>query len=178
MPKTQTPQPAPETAPASGNGIADDESSFSFNQAIQDAKTGAENLVKGAQERSHAYREQLAEHSKAWREEAHNYGEQAKSKAGDLADQGKIKTGEALSDLGGLIAGAAPMIDEKIGAKYGDYARSAAERVQQGATSLDNKSVEDLGDDIKTFIRENPGVALGVAAATGFLLARMLRGKK
>ena len=173
---TPQPQPEPEIVAAAPDHTA--EAASKFGQALDDAKSGVEALGKEAQERAHAYREQLEERSKAWRDEAYVYGEQAKSKAGELADQGKAKASEALAGLGGLIAETAPVIDEKVGPKYGDYARTAAERVQETASSLNAKSVDELGEDAKAFVRKSPGVALGMAAVAGFMLSRLFRGKK
>ena len=169
-------QPVPETS--SQTGVHAAEAMSKFGQALDDAKAGVGELGKEAQDRANAYREQLDERSKAWRDEAYVYGDKAKSKANDLADQGKAKASEALTGLSGLIAETAPVIDEKIGAKYGNYARTMADHVQQTASSLEAKSVDELGEDAKAFVRKSPGVALGMAAVAGFMISRLFRGQK
>jgi len=70
------------------------------------------------------------------------------------------------------------VLDEKVGAKYGDYARSAAQSMQGAATKLDEKSLDELGEEAKQFVRQSPALAVGLAAAAGFMLARMFRGGK
>ena len=42
-------------------------------------------------------------------------------------------------------------------------------------TALDQKSVEELGEDAREFVRKSPAAAVGLAALAGFLLARLLR---
>ena len=70
----------------------------------------------------------------------------------------------------------ASTVDERLGAKYGDYARTASKSLQDYSTRLDNRSVEELGEDAREFVRKSPGLAIGMAAVGGFLLARLLRG--
>ena len=43
------------------------------------------------------------------------------------------------------------------------------------ATALDQKSVEQIGEDAREFVRKSPATAVGLAALAGFLLARLLR---
>ena len=68
------------------------------------------------------------------------------------------------------------MIDEKVGPKYGDYARSAAKSIQDAADWVEQKDLVELGEDAKEFVRKSPGLAVGLAAVAGFMLARLFRG--
>ncbi len=77
--------------------------------------------------------------------------------------------------LGKMVEDSAMTIDEKVGVKYGDYARTAAKSIDDAAAKLDEKSLEDLGEDAKEFVREKPALAVGIAAAAGFMLARLFR---
>ena len=43
------------------------------------------------------------------------------------------------------------------------------------AIRLDEKSLEDVGEDLRTFVREKPALAVGIAAGVGYMLARLLR---
>ena len=47
-------------------------------------------------------------------------------------------------------------IDDKLGAKYGDYARTAARTMQETAAKIDSKDIGELGDDAKEFVRKKP----------------------
>ena len=90
------------------------------------------------------------------------------------ADEGKARAGEALGQVSQLLNDAATQVDEKIGAQYGQYARSAAGQVQTFADQLNAKSVDELVDDVRALVRKSPAVAIGAAAAVGFVVARVL----
>ncbi|MEP6394367.1 MAG: hypothetical protein ABJ045_12830, partial [Alteripontixanthobacter sp.] len=95
--------------------------------------------------------------------------------ASELAVEGKGKASDALASLGKMVADNAEMLDEKFGAQYGDYARSASRSLHENAAKLDNKSVDELGEDAREFVRKSPGLAVGIAAVGGYMIARLLR---
>ena len=101
-----------------------------------------------------------------------------KSEAGDrartFADQGKAKATGALDQLVTMLNDAAGQVDDKLGAQYGQYARSAADQVQGFSSNLNDRSVDELLDDARELVRKSPGVAIGTAAALGFVVARLL----
>ncbi len=146
-----------------------------FAKAIEEAKAGAEALGKEAQDRAGAYRAKASSQSSEWIDEAKDLGEQAKEKAFILAQEGKAKASEAISGLGKLVEDNAATIDDKVGPKYGDYARTAARSMQDAAEKIDNKDLGELGEDAKDFVRKSPGAAVAIAAAAGFVLARLFR---
>ena len=92
--------------------------------------------------------------------------------------EGKGKASEALAALSRMVSDNASKLDENFGAQYGDYARSAARSLQENADKLDQKSVEELGEDAREFVRTKPGTAVGIAAVTGFVLARLFGGRR
>ena len=100
--------------------------------------------------------------------------EQAADKARGFAEDGKAKATDALTQLSQMLTDAAGQVDEKLGAQYGQYARSAADRVQGFSSVIDQKSVEDLLDDARELVRKSPEVAVGLAAGVGFVLARLI----
>ncbi|WP_095011027.1 hypothetical protein [Tsuneonella mangrovi] len=165
-----------EVVAAEANGGS--EAKTRFNAALEEAKAGAAALKSEAGERAKAYRQQAADRSEDWITEAKQYGEQAKGKAGELATDGKGKLAEAISVLGKAVFDTAPTVDEKLGAKYGDYARTASRSLQETSAKLDAKSVEELGEDAREFVRKSPGLAVGIAAVGGFLLARLFRSNR
>lgn len=142
-----------------------------FAKAIEEAKAGAAALGKEAQERADLYREKLSSSGGEWTA-------QAKEKAAGYANDGKARASEAIAGLGKLVADNAGMIEDKVGPKYGDYARSAAQSMQDAAARLDAKDLDELAEDAKEFVRKSPGLAVGIAAVAGFMLARMLRGSR
>ncbi len=101
---------------------------------------------------------------------------QAKVRAGELAAEGKAKTSDALASLGKIVGDNAKVIDDKLGARYGDYARTAARSMQETAAKIEAKDLNELADDTKQFVRKSPGLALGIAALAGFVLSRVFKG--
>jgi ElaB/YqjD/DUF883 family membrane-anchored ribosome-binding protein len=80
-----------------------------------------------------------------------------------------------LGNLSRVVDENAASIDEKFGQKYGDYARSASRSMQNTANTLQEKSVEELGEGAREYVRNNPGKSLGIAALVGFMLSRLFR---
>lgn len=147
-----------------------------FSKAIEEARAGAVALSAEAQAKAGAYREQLVAKSGDWVDEAKDLAGQAKERATELAKDGKAKTSDAIASLGKIVADNAGTIDEKLGTRYGDYARSAARSMQETAAKIEAKDLNELGEDAKQFVRKSPGLAIGLAAAAGFLLSRLFKG--
>ena len=146
-----------------------------FAKALDEAKAGAQALGKEAQERAEAYRAKATSQSSEWIDEAKDLGGQAKDKAYVLANEGKAKASEAIFGLGKIVEDNAATIDEKVGPKYGEYARTAARTMQGAAEKIDAKDLGELGEDAKQFVRKSPGVAVAIAAAAGFVIARLFK---
>jgi len=159
-----------------------------FSKALDEAKAGAaalkaealekaEALKADAKVRGDSYMARASEKGEQLKGDASAYGEQAKAKATELALDTKAKTSEAMISLSRLATENAPTLDEKLGVKYGDYARSAARSLESGAAKLDAKSLGELGEDARDVVRKSPGTAIAVAVGAGFLLARLFRSK-
>ena len=103
------------------------------------------------------------------------YGNQATDKIRTLADTGKERAAGGLDQLSQLITDAAGQVDEKLGPQYGEYARSAAGVVSGFSDQIKGKDVDQLLDEAREFVRKSPGVAVGVAAALGFAVARLVQ---
>jgi len=109
------------------------------------------------------------------RDEAGKLGQTAADKARLYADDGKAKASGALGEVAKLVDDAANTVDEKLGEQYGQYAHSAAKFVDEFATSLNTKNVDELLEDTRQFVRKSPAVAVGIAAALGFVIARVVK---
>lgn len=147
------------------------EAKAKFSQALEQAKAGARELTAEAKGRATA-------RTSDWADDARNYGEQAKVRAGELAVEGKARASDALSGLGKMVSDNAGSIDDRFGTRYGDYARSASRKMQETAAKIDSKSLDEIGDDAREFVRKSPGLAVGLAAVAGFMLARLFSGSK
>ena len=100
---------------------------------------------------------------------------QATDKARSFADQGKHRAGDKLDQVAQMLSDAADQVEEKVGAQYGQYARSAADQVANFSSTIRNKDVDELVEDVRGFVRASPAVAIGVAAAVGFAIARVVQ---
>lgn len=109
------------------------------------------------------------------RAEASKLKGQATDKAREVATDGKEKATGALDEFARLIAEAASTVDERLGEQYGGYARSAADAVSGIAEQLRGKDVDELFEDARGFVKKSPAVAIGTAAAVGFVLARLVK---
>lgn len=118
-------------------------------------------------------RDKLGEHADALRT-------QASETAHEYAVQGKDKATELLDGLVELVDGAVGSLnrnfgDTDLGASAGDYAKRAAEALSGFTDTIREKDVEELFDNAKAAIRNNPAIAIGAAAAIGFVLARLVK---
>ncbi len=153
-----------------------------FNAALEEAKAGAVALRTEATNRAEAARDtakaktgDLADEARA---NAEKYGAMAKTRATDLAVDAKSVASDGLASLGHVVGDTALKIDEKLGEQYGDYARKASRTLAETSAKLDAKSVDELGNDAREMVRKSPGVAVGLAAVAGFMIARMFRGSR
>ena len=167
--------PAKKAAPVKAAAAKADPKA-KFSAAIEEARAGAQALAAQAQDKAGAYKDQLSAKSGDWAAEAKDVAAQAKDRAAELANEGKAKTSDAIATLGKVVADSAGTIDEKLGAKYGDYARTAARSMQETAAKIEAKDLNELGEDAKQFVRKSPGLAIGLAAVVGFLLSRLFKG--
>lgn len=109
------------------------------------------------------------------REEAGKLGSQAAERARNLAGEGKEKATGALDEVAKMMHSAAADVDERLGPDYGRYARSAADGISGFAETLRAKEIDDLIDDATALVKKSPVVAIGAAAAVGFVLARLIK---
>lgn len=88
------------------------------------------------------------------------------------------KAGAAASDAKAKVSDAANQAKRKL-SQAGDSVRSAASQAKARYEGVRDKVREtDYGamtTDLKSYVRENPGKAIVVAAAAGFLIGLLLR---
>ena len=100
---------------------------------------------------------------------------QASDRARGFAEMGKERASGALDQLVQMLNDAAGQVDGKLGAQYGQYARSAADQVQGISSAVRDKDIDELLDDARAVVRKSPAVAIGAAAALGFVVARLIQ---
>lgn len=109
------------------------------------------------------------------RESTRSLKSQAGDRAREYATDGKGRAVGALDEFSRAVSDAAVSIDDRLGPEYGRYARSAADAVSGLADSLRAKDVDELYDDASALVRKSPAVAIGIAAAVGFALVRIVK---
>ena len=109
------------------------------------------------------------------REQVTTIRSQATSKARGFADDGKSKATSLLDDFSEVIDEAAQAVDRKFGEDYGEYAHRASSAVSGFADKIRSRTVDDLIDDTRDFVRKSPGIAIGIAAVAGFMLVRLIK---
>jgi ElaB/YqjD/DUF883 family membrane-anchored ribosome-binding protein len=109
------------------------------------------------------------------KDEASKLGTQAADRAREFAGQGKERATTALDEVAKMFEGAALDVDARLGEEYGKYARSAAQGISNFAEGLRGKEVDDLISDATDFVKKSPVIAVGAAAAIGFVVARLIK---
>jgi ElaB/YqjD/DUF883 family membrane-anchored ribosome-binding protein len=109
------------------------------------------------------------------RDHVTNLRGQAAERARGFADDGKGRVTGLLEEVSAVINDAARSVDERLGEDYGDYAHRAADAVAGFAGRIRDKSVDDIVDDTRDFVRKSPAVAIGIAAVAGFALIRVIK---
>ena len=108
------------------------------------------------------------------RDNLSGFGQQASDKAREFAETGKERAGGLLDQLAQMLTDAAGQVDDRLGAQFGDHARTAATSIQGFAQTVRDKNVDEFADDVRGYVSKSPAVALGIAAALGFGLARLV----
>ena len=101
--------------------------------------------------------------------------DQATEKLKSFADEGKQQVTNSLDGLVQAAREIAGKLDDGAFGPVAGYAHDAADRIEQFAGSVKDKSVEDLVDDVRDFAEANPALAVGIAVAAGFALSRFLK---
>lgn len=109
------------------------------------------------------------------KDEASKLGTQAADRARAFAGENKERATNALDEVAKMFEGAALDVDARLGEQYGKYARSAAQGISNFAESLRGKEVDDLFNDATELVKKSPVIAVGAAAAIGFVVARLIK---
>ncbi|MFW2830020.1 hypothetical protein [Sphingomonas sp. ID0503] len=139
---------------------------------VGDDATASTEETAGAQPKS---QDAFQKAKDAFKSEADGLRGQAGDTLRAYATQGKDKTTEALDNIVKMVSDAADSVEEKLGGQYAGFARNAASSISGVADTLRDKEVDDLVEDARAFVAASPAIAIGAAAAIGFVLARVLK---
>lgn len=108
------------------------------------------------------------------------FADKAGQGAKSAASSGKDMAADAMKGLADAARQMAGKLDDGKpdtgNAKAADYARKAADGMERFSESLKQKDVEEIAEDARSAVRNNPAIAVGAAAIIGFALARFLKG--
>ena len=106
--------------------------------------------------------------------------EKAGSTAKSAATSGKDYAAEAVHGLADAARQVASKLDDGSAdgsnAKAAEFARKAAESMDRFSSKLRDRNVDEIAEDARSVVRQNPAIAVGAAAIIGFALARFLKG--
>ena len=100
---------------------------------------------------------------------------QSYDRAREYALVGKDRATGALDDFIRMVNDAAAQVDDKVGSQYGDYARRAVDGLGSFNEALKGKDVDQLFTEARDLVARAPAVAVGTAAALGFIIARLAK---
>jgi len=100
---------------------------------------------------------------------------QAGERARGLADDGKRQATTFLQTIASIVEDAAGSVEERLGSQYSGFGQRASGSINSLASTLDERSVDDLINEARTFVQRSPAVAIGIAAVVGFAVARVVR---
>jgi ABC-type transporter Mla subunit MlaD len=98
----------------------------------------------------------------------------AKTEARRIASEQKDAGAAKLGEVAGAVHGAARSLETGM-PQMASYIHDAAARLENAATALRHRSVDDLMSEISSFARSQPVVFFGGAMIAGFALTRFLR---
>jgi ElaB/YqjD/DUF883 family membrane-anchored ribosome-binding protein len=109
------------------------------------------------------------------REQINTFKSQAGDRARGFAEDGKSQATDFLQTIAQVVADAAGSVEERLGGQYAGVGRRASDSISALASSLDQRSVDDLIEDARAFVQKSPAAAIGIAAVLGFAVARVAR---
>jgi hypothetical protein len=107
--------------------------------------------------------------------EASKLKSEATTRARSAAETGKSKAAETVDGLAQTVHEAAEQLGARTSPKVATYAHQAADALDGLSSKLREKSVDEILDDTRAFVRKSPAIAIGAAVAAGFIIARFLK---
>lgn len=95
--------------------------------------------------------------------------------AQSLLGEGKTQLSSSLGGLAEAVHDIATKLEGNGAAPLANYVHDAADAVHGWSRAVDAKSIDDLVGDARSLVRSNPALAIGLAVAAGFVVARVVR---
>ena len=125
----------------------------------------AQDIAEDAARRT---RDAIDEAAKKAKDRAREFGQLAS----ETVDDTRVAAAEALHDTSSRLHDAADAMPAET---VSEIAHSAADRIEQGATYVEDTPPAEMLSDLLDVVRRHPGPSLVMAASLGFLFAQILR---
>ncbi|MHB9878582.1 hypothetical protein ACSMXM_02805 [Pacificimonas sp. ICDLI1SI03] len=99
----------------------------------------------------------------------------AGSRARGAAEEGKAKAAESVKSLAKSTRDAAKQFEGTQASMLSGYVNTAADSIDRFGDTLDQKSVDEIIGDAREIVRRSPAIAIGAAAAVGFMISRFIK---
>jgi ElaB/YqjD/DUF883 family membrane-anchored ribosome-binding protein len=121
----------------------------------------------------------LKDSAEAIGEQATNRANEAKESMSDMARTATDKVNEGRETAADQLDGAASTVHDRAdqlpgGPKVKEFAHAAADRLSTTADYMRSHDATRMMADVESLLKNNPGLALFVAAAFGFFIGRAL----
>lgn len=103
---------------------------------------------------------------------------QAKESAGTSLDRSRLQAADRIGGLAGAVRTTGRHLRSENQAGVADVAESLADQADRISSYLHDKDLNAVRNDVESFARRRPGVAVGVALALGILGARFFKSSK
>jgi len=141
-------------------------------QTRQSAESGKEAAVEKAHEITGEVRHQAGNIAGDVKSQTQHLLSRTKDEIGKEASS---RTGQFAATLHEVASELRTMAEADSEGRLNGVASGAADRAERWATQLDNRGFEGVVDDLKSTVRRRPGLILAAAAATGFVVGRLVR---
>lgn len=144
------------------------------SRAVDQGQQVARAARRQARDVAGTAKEQAAEVSQELAEQARGLVEQTRNQLQDQAGTQSERLAGSLRRLGGELQALVEGRPNEAGTVR-DYARQAAERLNEAAEEIESRGPEGLLDDVKALARERPGAFVLGAALAGLAVGRLAR---
>jgi hypothetical protein len=128
-----------------------------------------------AKEEVSSAREHVRGAGQSLREEAKGLGTAVRNKLADSMESGKETLADSLNDFTAAIRKAGDELDGRDQRSVAGLVHSAADGLDEAIETVRTRSVEDLGQSIASFARQQPAAFIIGALIAGVALGRFVR---
>lgn len=100
---------------------------------------------------------------------------QAKQQVASRFDEQKSQAAGRLSNVANALRQTGENLESQHEDTFGQYARAAADQLEQFSNTLQNKNMNELLNEVQSFARRQPELFIAGSLAAGFLLGRFLK---